>query len=689
MTAPVTEYAPAPSLSLRKGEGTMDEETLQTTLGAVLQACEEYTDNELSPARKLATDYYHGRPFGDEEHGRSKVVLTDVRDAVRGVLPSLLRVFFGPERAVEFRPDTKEAIERAEQATEYVNYVFTEENNGFMQTHSVLKDGLIRKLGIFKWGWDATEDVKAYKFSDLSQEQVELLAQEPGVAITHIEEAPPSTLDAPKMYSQVEVTRRRPGGHAVVMTLPPEEFIFTRDARGISDGLCFAHRTKKSRGDLLAMGISEEDIEEYAGPAVRLDQSEEELARNPGREVTQDPDAGEANIEYLYIEAYPLIDFDGDGVAELRKICTLGPGYHPVKNTPVDERPFAVFCPDPEPHAMLGLSWADLTMDLQRINSQLLRYTFDSAGFALFPRPWYVEGQVNVQDLLNTEIGAPIRTKAPGMVGEFPRQFIGGEMLGLMGVMAEVKESRTGQNKGALGLDADALQSTTKSAADAAVTSSQQQVELLARIFAEMTLKPLYRGLLRLLVKHQPRARMLRLRNKWVEMDPRVWDSDMEVSVNVALGAGLSEKKIAGLAEVITKQELILQTLGPDNPLVSLVEYRNTVAQVIELLGHKDASRYIKEIDPNWQPQAPGPPPPSPEMMLAEQQIQIERERLALDEMKIRLEDDRERDKQAAEFTLKRHEIELKHAATLDANQLRAEAAKERATTHSSPAEGG
>jgi hypothetical protein len=436
------------------------------------------------------------------------------------------------------------------------------------------------------------------------------------------------------------------------------------------------------------MGVKEKDIKEHGGDDPALEQSEEALARAVTEGATLGgEEGGAANGKHLYVESYAHIDFDGDGIAELRKICTLGAAHHIVMNEPVDEACFAIFCPDPEPHTMIGQSWADRLMDMQLIKSSVMRAGLDSLSASIHPRTWYVEGQANLADVLNPAIGAPIRMKQPGMAGEFAHTFTGKEAFPVLAYCDDVVERRTGQNKGAAGLDADALQSSTKAAVAAAVTASQAQQELLVRIFAELTLKPLFRGILKLLVKHQPRRRIVRLRNKWVEVDPRSWNADMDVQINVALGSGLVEEKVMTLAGVAEKQAEILQQLGPNNPIVGLKEYRDTLAQALELRGFKNSARYFKEVDQAQLDQmakeaAEKPPQETPEMVLAKAQIQIEqmkaeskaktdmmdaqlkmhmgKQELELKRREMLLEDDRQRDKIAADTVTKLLDIEAK-----------------------------
>lgn len=678
------EAQPAAAGAPRPGAGQMDDAELQGEIQALIKGAQDFVTQELSPERAQATAYYKGDKFGNEEEGRSQVVLTEVRDAVLGVMPSLLRVLFGPEKVVEFRARRAENERQAQQATDTVDYVFTEENPGFMATHAVLKDGLVRRMGIFKWGWEEGSR-RAYRLEALDQAQLEILAAEDGLDFTRVEDRGDGLFNA-------DFTRVAEDGCARVWPVPPEEFLFSREARDLVQAPLVAHQTHKTRGELLAMGVSPEDLDAHGGADPALEQSEEELARNPAQTIGTAAEAGEANERILYTEAYPYLDYDGDGVAELRKVCTIGPAHFVVYNKPCDERPFSIFVPDPEPHTIVGQSFADRVMDLQKLKSTLMRCTLDSLAAAIFPRTAYVEGQVNPQDIMNTEIGAPIRVRAPGMIQPVVTPFLGEEAFPILQYLDEVREGRTGQNKGAMGLDADALQSSSANAVGAAVTASQQQTELLARIFVEMAFKPMFRGLLKLLVKHQPRSKAIRLRGEWVEVDPRVWDANMDASVNVALGTGLTTEKIASLMAIAAKQEQILSLLGPSNPLVTVQMYRNTLARIVALQGFKDTESFFAVVPEGWQPPQAGAPAPSPEQVLAQAQLQIEQMRaqreLAIKEAELqmkrdemRLRDDRERDKHAADIQLRVLELEMKYKQQADRAALDAAIERERMTT--------
>jgi hypothetical protein len=318
-------------------------------------------------------------------------------------------------------------------------------------------------------------------------------------------------------------------------------------------------------------------------------------------------------------------------------------------------------------------------MDLQRIKSSILRNMLDSLAQSIHPRMAAVEGQVNMDDLLNTEVGGVVRMRQPGMVQPLETPFVGQQAFPVLAYMDEIRENRTGITKAAAGLDADALQSTTKAAVAATITAAQQRIELIARLFAEGGIADLFRGILKLVTAHQDRERVVRLKNRWVAVDPRPWNADMDVTVNVGIGSGTTEEKLMFLSAVAARQEGIIQSLGPANALAGLAQYRNTLARMMELAGYRDASPFFG--DPALAPPAPppGPPPPDPNVLLAQaqtEQIRADMARkaaeLALEREKMVRADDRERDRTEADLLLRAAELEAKYGRPVDVAQMRA-----------------
>jgi hypothetical protein len=270
------------------------------------------------------------------------------------------------------------------------------------------------------------------------------------------------------------------------------------------------------------------------------------------------------------------------------------------------------------------------------------------------------------------------------MVQPFNIPFVGQQAFPMLDYLDDVKQNRTGISKAAAGLDADALQSTTKAAVSATVNAAHQHIEIIARIFAETGLRRLFTGVLKLVVEHQDRPRMVRLRNQFIEMDPRSWDVSMDVVVNVGVGDGTMEERVALLGNVAAKQEQILQTAGPNNPIVSIPQYTNTLVKMLELAGIKDTQSYFTRLPADFQmPEQEDKP--SPEEMLAEVQRQsiladIEKKsaELELEREKMIRVDDRERDRIELDGLLRKYDMELKYNTQIQSAEINAALNKDR-----------
>jgi hypothetical protein len=667
----------------------MSEEELQGVVSSEIYDAISFIDDDIGGNRALATEYYYGLPFGNEEDGRSQVVSMDVRDTVQGILPSLMRIFFGPERVVEFAPQGPEDIASAEQATDYVDFIFKRDNPGFKILHSAFKDALVRKVGIVKYWWDESVEVKAESFSMLDEQTMMFLTQDPDIEISAVREYPipgmaeqnlaQGIMTPPPMMYDVEIKRRIKSGKVKIEALPPEEFLIDRRAKSIDEATFVGHRTMKTVSDLVAMGYDYDEMVEVAGNGNDFDNNEEYTARNPFAVISTANNGDPSSKSVLYIEGYLKVDFDGDGIAEMRRICTVGTGNKVMRNEIVAERQFADFCPDPEPHTFFGMCPADVVMDIQRIKSSVQRGILDSLAQAINPRTAIVEGQANMDDVLNTEVGAVIRMRAPGMVQPFTTPFVGQAAFPMLDYLDDIKQTRTGISKAASGLDADALQSTTKAAVSATVNAAHQHIEMIARTFAETGLRKLFTGILKLVIENQDKARMIRLRNTFVPIDPRSWDANMDVIVNVGVGDGTLEDRINILNQVAMRQEMILKETGVNNPVVSLPQYTNTLSKLLQLAGVKDSQNYFNQLPVDFQLPPPPEPKLTPEEMLAQVQVQsiqadIEKKaaELDLERQKMIMSDDRERDRVEQDGILRRYELELKYGVQIQSAEINA-----------------
>ena len=649
--------------------------------------------HQVGAERAESTEYYLGNEPEGTSSLQSEFVSTDVRESILFMLPSIMRTFFGTKKIVEFVPKGPEDIEVAQQQTDYINYVIQQKNAGFQVLYDVFKDALVRKTGFVKVFWDDSVTATTHEFTNIDPQSYQALIMDKNVEV--VEESVTNetivTIDPmtgeevvqeiPASYD-LTIRRLKPKDQVCIESVPPEEVLISRHARDIETASYVAHRMIKSVSDLVAMGYDQEEIEQYAGyggSALDPESYEEQEARNPFDNMVY-PDRNDAGgKDVLYVEHYLYYDFDGDGIDERIKVCTAGNGLEVLDVEPLDELPICMFCPDPEPHTAIGSCPADYLKPIQAAKSQIMRDTLDSLGHSIFPRMGVVEGQVNIDDVLNTDIGQPIRMRAPGMVQPFAVPFVGKEAFPVLGYLDEAKENRTGVSKASAGLNADALQSSTSSAVSATMSGAQGRVELICRHFAEGGLKAMFKTVNNLVIKHQDAQDVFRLNGKFVPVDPRYWDSDKDMVVNVAISKSSDEEKFQVLTQLAGKQEQIMQTLGPQNPLVSMQQYANTLTRMIELAGFQDAQTFVNTEVPPMPPQPQEPPKPDPAEMLAQAEAmkaQVSAQKAMIDaetdRMKIIMDDDRQRDIEEAQLRVKAMELQAKYGAQINIAEINA-----------------
>ena len=645
----------------------MNKERLGSIIQSEIRDSQNHFETEYSADRLKAIDYYLGEPFGNEVEGRSSVVTTDFADAVEQIMPSLMRIFTSSDKYVRYAPRTADDVEKAEQLTDYVNYIINNDNDGYRIMYNWFKDSLMFKLGVVKFSWDETSTVQEEEYEGLTEEEIALLLSNPDIEVVGREENYVATMTefgeeiqiVDNYDLKVKITKK--SGKIKIDNVPPEEFLFNRRAKSLEDCYFICHRTTMSVSDLVSMGYDRKLIEDHAGKIdSEVDEERQKRFEDLESQSGRDP-ADPSQQDVIVHDIIMKVDYDDDGVAEMRRILAIGDtGSEILENDICDYIPFAVISPILMPHRLVGRSMFDLTQDLQTIKSTLLRQYLDSTYHSVLPRIVAVEGQVNLDDLLDGTAGGIIRTRSAGAVQPLSTNGVGAEIQPLMNYLDEVKSDRTGISKASQGLDPSILQSTTASAVSATVKGSQQKLESYARTIAETGVKDLFRGILHLVSSYQQQERIVRLRNEFVAIDPQEGNSGFDVIVNVGLGTADDEQKIAFLQAIASKQETILQTLGADNPICDLSQYVNTLRQITEIGGFKDANQFFKApqaVQMQMQQQKAekeGQPQQNPvmqaEMMKAQAEIEARK-------MKIEADIELAREKAIADIQLAREKM--------------------------------
>jgi len=673
----------------------------------------DFIDSDIAPERIKAQQYFDGGVSLTHETGRSGVVATKVRDAVRAIKPSLMRVFTATDKPVEFVPSGPEDVQVAEMATKYAAYKFGQ-NSGFRVLQDVFHDALVKKMGIAKVYYDETPDVEFHDFDNLSSEEFELLAADDDIeVIEHTEtievEVDPMGVQVERPYHSAKIARTTSKGDIKIESVPPEEFFVDRNARSSDDFYVIGNRNEMRVGDLVALGFDMEEVESLGGYSESDTTDDEAEFERRGYSVDDDEteDARDPSMKKVLVtEAYMKMDIEGTGVPRLYYFILGGSSYKLLDYGPADTAPYACFEVDPEPHAFFGRSIADLLIHDQDASTSMLRGVLDNVALTNNPGTEVVDGQVNMDDLLNNEIGRIVRVKQPGAMRELAVPFTAGSTLPALQYFDQSIEAKTGISRVAQGLDANVLQSATATAVAATNEAASGQIEVIARNLAEGGMKRLFKLVLDLIIKNADDEQMVRLNDQFVPIDPRAWDADMDLSVNVGIGTSREQEKAVALREAFQYQSQIWQAYGPTNGLVSLTQMRNTLADMLATSGVNNASRYFMPMDPQkeqmlmqqaaQQQQAAGQGQSDPnqaymaaEQLKAQSKMQVDMAKLQLDSQKamaeeqrkrqeMLMEDDQERDQMAQDLAVKVAEILGKYGTQIDVERVRAEQAAPR-----------
>lgn len=669
-------------------------EEIESIVQDAIQNAVDFVESEISDDRIKAQRYMDGEVDIGYEDGRSKVVATKVRDVVRAVKPSIMRVFLSTTKPVEFVPKGPEDVAMAEQATDFIHHEF-QRLNGYRVLSDAIHDALVKKQGIIKSYYKRYPTAKIYTFTDLSEDELTLLTSDPDVQILEQEMEMRMEMDAMGMDIEapvfsVKISRTQMKGELCLESVPPEELFVNRDARTMEDAYIIAHRTDMRAGDLIQMGFDPEIVLNLDGLESGSEITEVEVFARQGYdedfadESEQDP----AMKNITVTEAYMRMDVDGSGVPVLHKFLCGGTKYELLDFEPVDDIPLVKLEIDPEPHSFYGSSLAELIIEDQDASTAILRGILDNVALTNSPRLGFLEGSVNVDDLMNAEIGGLVRMRQPGAIQDLAVPFTAGQTLSALTYMDKMVEQKTGVTQN-IALNPDALQSTTKAAVTASVEAAAGQVEVMVRNLAD-GVRDLFRLMLKLSHKNMDEERMMRMNGQFVPVDPRVWDVGMDININVGLGTGREDERVAALQQALQLQTQVYQQYGPMNGLVSLTNIRNTLTDMMAAAGVRNSDRYFAPINQEieaqmlqmqqmqqqqlaQQQQDPNAAYLQAEQMKAQAKVSTDMAKLQLDAQKAMAEDDRERDKMAQDLLVDAAKIAGQYGTQVDIARVKAE----------------
>lgn len=562
------------------------------------------SDGELSNDRATAMDHYHGRPYGNEMEGRSAVVSKDLSETVDWAMPAIMRIFTQSGNIAEFDPVGPEDEQAAQQESDYVNQVIMRDNEGFLLLHDAIKDALLLKNGYVKHFWEESEKISEEEYSGLTLDELtkmaaDLEAEGVEVIIKGQEVREELVGGMPLQLFDIELQIKRKSGKVCIEAVPPEEVRVSKRCRGSLQASPFAeHVTIKTRSDLIEMGMDQDFVYGLAA----WDGKENDNQVRSRDSVTDESNVYGGSIvdrsmdEIQYCEAYLKVDYDGDGIAELRKVVTVG-GKIPKGeewNEAIDAVPLSGFVSKRVPHRHVGESLDDDLSDLQEIKTVLMRQMLDNI-YLTNNQQFAVNERVNLADFMTSTPGGLKRIKGMepimGSYEPIMTSPIVGQILPVVDFIENIKENRTGINKSTTGLDPDVLKQSTKGAYMENLNRASQKIEMISRMLAETGVKEMVQQVHSLLMKHQDKARVVKLRGKYTEINPQEWRERTDLIVRVGIGTGNEEDKREKLLLLASAQQQ-LATIGMVGPKQAFSMFTD----IAETMGFQTPEKYA--LDP-------------------------------------------------------------------------------------------
>lgn len=565
----------------------MNKDQLVEHLNGLVKDSLGYNDAYIAENEKYL-QYYLGEPFGDEESGKSQYVSTDVADVVEADMPSLARIFLGPQDIMKFEAisEDEEDIAEAEEKTRYINWLVRQQKDSFKTILDWLKEAEISKAGVVKFYCREEEKVEVKRYNGLSSEEIDALtaeAEEEGADVEIAEEE----------GGRLRFKLKRKRKVYVVENIAPENFLISKNAKCLDSALIVGDRARKKRGELLIEGYDRDMVNDLPQVGENAEQSRVRAARwrDQGEDFSYKTEWATEEVELQTL--YPLVDWDDDGVAERRRVVKCG--SHILENDYYDMVPYACLSAILMPMKLIGRSRAEVTASYQYLQSHLHRQVNDNIYQVNRPRT-AVSSKANLDDLMIHRTNGVVRVKSDDPVSNhihpLVTPYIGDSALQIIQHIDQKRAQTTGALLPSQGLAAADIAQETATRFKGVEDASKAKVELMARCHAETGFRRLYEGMLWLVMHYQDDATEIAYLGKPLSVDPTKWKHDHICTTQVGLGAGDEDAVLENMASILGIHQ---QLADRQSPLTDSKKVYNTLAKILKNMGEARVGDFFND----------------------------------------------------------------------------------------------
>jgi hypothetical protein len=675
-----------------------------------------YRQSELQQQQIDALKAFYGEKYGDEEDGRSQVVTREVFETIQWTIPDLMRVFASGQNVLYLEETNQGDARHGKDAADYLNWIFYTDNVGYEILHDFAFDGLLHRRGFLACYWREKEYNAPEMVTGLNIMQVQSLMNDPDVEIV----AQDFDQESDAGGISLVVRKVKSQGRVEIVNVAPEDMRVNGRAVDLDNARYVGRVLRMLRGEVAAMWPDRADkVREYSGAAVSGPQnvrrgSDVRMIRFNDNSDDWMATGNNAAQEMQVLEEYLRVDLNGDGYPELIRSYRLGDLL--LEESEVNENPFGSWAPIRIPHRFYGLSYYDITADLQRRSTVLTRAALDATYQSVVNREAYNVEKVDADALVATYAGAKIPVQ--GSPGDAILQLSGGVdtstvAWNALNQLTATLENRTGATRQTQGVDPDALLKGAHSgrAVELLQTAGAARKEVVSRNMGA-GLERFFGKLYRLVCRHQSQPRQIKVAGRFATFDPRCWNGNSRVHIHTGLGTGNREQTIMGLQMIGQSMEQWVAQVGPDNPVITSQHRYRWFEEMCRALGYRSAEPFASEPPerpvqgPDGQPQVdpqtgrpatkPWSPEPKPDpaaqvaMQKAQADIQAKQAQMQADaqmeELRYGLEQQKaaaavqmQQQKDGAAVQVQRQRAELDAALARQKAELDAQLAREKA----------
>jgi len=559
----------------------------------------DWLRSDIADRADIGDDYYSCEPRGDEIEGFSTFISSQFADLVDSDMPTLVRIFLGAGKTVEFMPcneTSKEDAREASNKTRYVERLITGTGGYYRTMLSVLMGVTMHPVSVMRYGLEEKKTVRvkehkgitALVMAKLDEEyraefdKVEIIEQE-------IDEDEMQEGGEPLYEIKYRLTKKE-DPIPYLRRVAPSQFRISPGATGKEDARIIGEDIFIRRGDLVAMGHDKELVAQI--PITQTGRDEELVRR------TQEQSEWASEV-LCGFDGFFRCDYDGDGIIELRKVLIFGDIL--LENEEIDNDPrginFAFCSATMLPDNVIGMGRGERAIPYQDAITNMSRAMLDNTAQLTRGRSLVntsAEAGVNYYDLMGN--GNIIRYAPTGpvdptsLIYPVPVQPVATEALTVIQFLDSQRAQATGSLMANQGLKADTLYKETATRFQGVDDSAQAKVELLVRNIAEVLIKDLYEGMAYYAQKHRLKALEVKVLGEEMKINPGEWMIDHRCGVTVGTGYGDNEKTLATLAS-------LLQVMGTlqGTGIVDAKKMYNLLVKMAHAGGLTNVSDYLND----------------------------------------------------------------------------------------------